>query len=366
MAQPKLKPVKDQVIVITGASSGIGLATSMMAAKAGAKVVIASRNTSDLEEIATQIEEAGGEALAVTADVSRFDDVQKIKADALDKFGRIDTWVNNAAGAIYGPVLEHSIEESRQLMETNFWGVHYGCIAAVEAMGSTGGVIVNVGSEVSERAVAPQTMYSASKHAVKGYTEGLRTELMEKGIPVLLSLVRPAGIDTPFTQHAANRLEEGEPSLPAPVYHPNVAAQAILACAVTGKRDVYAGGASKLFSVLNHVIPGALDHLIAGPMAKQNRLGSETPHDEAHEGLMKAPVKEGDVRGGHKGHVNRFSLYTSASLHPGSTLLTLGILGGLGWLGAAAFRKESAKQALSPQNAEAPASEIEREAPMLN
>lgn len=311
------KKLKDQVIVITGASSGIGLATALMAAKKGAKVVLASRNTDDLERIATQIRNEGGDAIAVTVDVSRYEDMEQLAREAIDHFGRIDTWVNNAGVSIFGEVLDTPTDEAKQLFETNFWGLHYGCKVALEAMRSNeAGMIINLGSEVSERSIAMQTFYSSSKHAVKGYTEGLRTELEKAGIPVGITLVRPAGIDTPYTEHAVNHLKQGEPSLPAPVYHPNIVASAILECAQTGKRDVYTGGASKLFSVLEHMAPRLIDYMVEMKLIDDQMKGTKIPHTEQNEGLMRAPASEGRTRGGHKGHVSRMSVYTSTSLHP--------------------------------------------------
>lgn len=320
----KFKKLKDQVIVITGASSGIGLATAKMAAKKGAKVVMASRNTEDLQTLAEQIRDLGGDAWPVTVDVSKLEDVEKLRDEALNKYGRIDTWVNNAGVSIFGRVMDTPLAEARQLFETNFWGIHYGCKVALEAMiDNQAGMIINLGSEVSERSIALQTFYSASKHAVKGYTEGLRTEIEKIGIPVGLTLVRPAAIDTPYTQHAANHLTSGEPSLPAPVYHPNIVASAILECAQNGKRDVFIGGASKLFSTLEHIAPRLLDFLIEGQMADQQKKGTKFPHTRQYEGLMGAPTKEGYLQGGHKGHVSRNSLWTTFSLRPFSSLLAL-------------------------------------------
>lgn len=335
----KLRRVEDQVIVITGASSGIGLATALMAGKKGATVVVSSRNARELDKTVRAIRAAGGEALAVTADVTSYDDMKDLARKTVRQFGRIDTWVNNAGISIFGPVLDTPLAEAHQLFETNFWGVHYGCLAAIEAMKDSGGVIVNVGSEVSERAVMPQTFYSASKHAVKGYSEGLRTELHKKGFPIRVSLVRPSGIDTPFTQHAVNHLEKGEPSLPSSVYHPDLVAEAILACAETGKRDVFVGGSAKFFKVFEHLAPGLLDYLVEGISEKSER-GARLPHTEENEGLMHAPAREGFIRGGHKGRVKTSSAWTSASLNPLKTSLAFVALGGVAWLGAFAARRE--------------------------
>ena len=322
------RKIEQQVIVITGASSGIGLATAKMAAKRGAKVVLASRNTDDLRHIVSEIRETGGTAIAVTCDVKNQAEVEDLRDQAITKFGRIDTWVNNAGASAYGYVYEIPLDELRQQFEINFWGLHYGCLAAIEAMRETGGMIVNLGSEVSERAVLMQTMYSATKHAIKGYTEGLRSELERDGIPVGLSLIRPAAIDTPFAEHASNFLRDGAPSLPDPVYHPDVVAEAILFAAESGKRDVYAGGASKLAAIAEHISPRLLDYFMESDASyKATTAGQKKPRDIVNEGLMKAPETEGEVRGSHKGRVRSYSLWTSASLHPVATAAVVGTAG---------------------------------------
>jgi short-subunit dehydrogenase len=336
----QLKKIKDQVMVITGASSGIGLATALMAAKKGAKLVLASRNLEDLENICQQIQKSGGQALAVKADVSKIEDMRKLRDQAIQTFGRIDTWVNNAGVSIYGTVLDTPTEEARQLFDTNFWGIHYGCLMAIEAMANNqAGVIINLGSEVSERSIALQTMYSASKHAVKAYTEGLRTEIEKQNFPIGLTLVRPAGIDTPYTEHAANHLADGEPSLPAPVYHPDVVATAILQCAETPKRDVFIGGASKFFSTLEHIAPRLIDYMVELRMMDEQKKGTNVPHTLENEGLMHAPSSEGKLQGGHKGHVAKSSLWTTASLHPVASLFAIAGVGFAALAGVETFRQ---------------------------
>ena len=178
------KSLKDQVIVITGASSGIGLATAREAARRGAKVVLASRNAEELRQITDEIRAAGGSAISVAADVAEPDAVERIGESAAREFGGVDTWVNNAGVSIYGKLTDIPLADKRRLFDVNFWGVVNGCRTAVRLMRDHGGTIINVGSEVSDRAIPLQGIYSASKHAVKGYTDALRMELEHEELPI--------------------------------------------------------------------------------------------------------------------------------------------------------------------------------------
>src|SRR5690242_9352132 len=204
----KLKPLDQQVMVITGASSGIGLCTAMTAAKRGAKVVLASRSEQTLNEICQKIRAEGGVAVSVACDVAKREDCQAAADAAVGQFGRIDTWVNNAGVAIYGRLDEVSEEDSRRLFNTNFWGVVNGSLVALPYLKENGGALINLGSEVSD-AVAPLLgMYSASKHAVKGFTDSLRVEIehVDKA-PVSITLIQPTAVNTPFDEHGKNYMD---------------------------------------------------------------------------------------------------------------------------------------------------------------
>src|SRR6476620_9645387 len=170
----RLKPIKEQVIVITGASSGIGLATALEAARRGASVVLASRDATDIQKAGDQIAAEGGKALAVVADVAE---------QAVVAFSRIDTWVNNAGVSIYGKLEEVPMDDARRLFDTNYWGVVNGSLAALPHLKLHGGALINVGSELSDTSMPLQGYYAASKHAVKGFTDTLRMELHKDGAP---------------------------------------------------------------------------------------------------------------------------------------------------------------------------------------
>ncbi|MBC3539957.1 SDR family oxidoreductase [Rufibacter sediminis] len=310
-----LKPLKEQVIVITGASSGIGLATALAAAKKGATVILASRNREALIDIEQQIRNEGGRAFHCVADVGRKEEVQWIADVAIRECGGFDTWVNDAGVSIYGRIAEVSDEDNRRLFDTNFWGIVYGSQIAAEHLRHKGGAIINLGSEVSDVSIPLQGMYAASKHAVKGFTDALRIELMEEKAPISVTLIKPAGIDTPYPEHAKNYTDKAL-TLPAPVYTPEEVAAAILHAAEHPHRDIMVGGGGKAMSALNKRFPGAMDWISSKIMTKE-QLEDEPPLNRA--GSLHRPSTAGNVRGNHKGYVMKTSLYTRAIMHPVAT-----------------------------------------------
>jgi short-subunit dehydrogenase len=306
----RLKPLKDQVMVITGASSGIGLATARAAARKGTRLVLASRSEDDLRQLVDEIRRDGGQAVHVTADVGSEQDLRRISETAHREFNGFDTWVNNAGVSIYGPVLEIPIEDMRRLFDTNFWGVVYGSRVACEHLRHRGGALINIGSEVSDKAAPLQGIYSASKHAVKGWTDALRMELEYEGAPVSVTLIKPGAIDTPYPEHARNYMED-QPKHAPPVYAPESVADAILHAATTPVRDLFVGSGAKLFSVMSELAPRLSDRaaermMIPGTHSGQPRHGHEALY-EAGGGLR--------VRGEYPGMVRK-SMYTRATIHP--------------------------------------------------
>jgi short-subunit dehydrogenase len=289
----KLKPVSEQVIVITGASSGIGLATAQAAAKEGAKLVLTARGEPALASIVEKIEAQGGEAIHVAADVSQRDQLQRVADAAIARFGRIDTWINDAGLSIYGRLDAVGEEDSRRLFDINFWGVVNGSLVALPYLRRNGGALINVGSEVSEAVIPLQGMYAASKHAVKGFTDALRVEVEELDkAPVSITLVQPTAVDTPFPQHARNYLDR-EPKLPTPQIDPEDVAKAILAAAAKPKRDIKVGTMAKLDTAVSKMAPGLGDKLSAKQAERQQR--DEPPRDP--QGTLYRPGEGGNTHG---------------------------------------------------------------------
>ena len=283
--KPRLKGLNHQVMVITGASSGIGRATAKAAAARGARLALACRNREALDALVAELRRSGADAIAVTTDVGVYDDQAALLAAALERFGRVDTWVNNAGVSIFGLLADVPIEDQRKLFETNYWGVVYGSLLAAAYLRKSGGALINLGSEVSDRAVPLQGAYSASKHAVKGFTDALRMELQDAGAPVSVTLIKPAAIQTGFVRHAKNLLDV-EPQLPPPIYAPEVVADAILFAAEHPQRDIYVGGASKLISAAGARMPGLMDRLFGPMLIRQQR--TDTPASPRADALHQA------------------------------------------------------------------------------
>jgi short-subunit dehydrogenase len=293
MMAVKLKPLDQQVIVITGASSGIGLCTALMAAERGAKLVLAARSEDVLQKLADELKASGCEAIYVVADVSDRNQVQNIANAALDAYGRIDTWINDAAISIYGRLDQVSEADSRRLFDINFWGVVNGSLVALPHLKTNGGALINLGSEVSDAVVPLQGMYSASKHAVKGFTDALRVEVQEVDqAEVSITLIQPTAVNTPFPYNAKNYMDK-EPKLPSPMIDPHQVAETILETATEGGRDVRVGAMSVLNTSAFKYTPGLADKFSAMQADRQQEeFGPVDP-----EGALYRPSHSGRIHG---------------------------------------------------------------------
>ncbi|SMB92842.1 short-chain dehydrogenase/reductase SDR [Hymenobacter roseosalivarius DSM 11622] len=309
----KLKKLSDQIIVITGASSGIGLVTARMAAKKGASLVLAARSEEALHQLTREIETDGGKAIYVVADVSNQDDVRRIAQTAQERFGGFDTWVNNSGVSIYGKIEEVPIEDMRKLFETNVWGLIYGSLEAVKHLKQKGGAIINIGSILSESTAILQTIYSASKHAVKGFTDGLRMELAMDEAPVVVTLIKPAAIDTPYPLHAKNFMDREVQHAP-PAYAPETVARAILHCCETPEREITVGGGGRAITALNHWVPSLVDKFMENVFAKQEK--ADYPAQALDQNGLDGPVGTLEERGNYPGYTRESSFYTAATTHP--------------------------------------------------
>jgi short-subunit dehydrogenase len=335
-----LKKISEQTIVITGATSGIGLTTARMAAAQGARLLLIARNYDALNELANEINSSGGRAITYAADVADENALRSAAQKAINELGGFDTWVNNAGGAIYGKIADVSNEDSRRLFETNFWGVVYGSRIAVEHLRTRGGALINVGSEVSDTPVPLIGMYAASKHAVKGFTDAFRMEIEADELPISVTLIKPTAIHTPFPEHAKNYMPF-EPTLPPPVYAPELVAEAILYCAQNQVRDFFVGEMAAAHSAMATYAPRLTDKFME--MTGESQQNSGKPSDPNRpEGLYDthSDLRE---RGAQERFVMEDSLYQRAKIHPlVSSVLAIGAgLGIAALLNSRALKQQS-------------------------
>jgi short-subunit dehydrogenase len=318
----ELKRIRDQVVVVTGASSGIGRATARLAAKRGARVVLAARDEPSLREATAEIVRQGGTAEYVVADVTDPEQVENVADVARRTFDGIDTWVNNAGVTIFGRIQDVSLEDARRLFDVNYWGVVNGTLTALRAMGSRSGSIINVGSIASKRSLPLQGHYCASKNAVKGFSEALRAELEHDHVPVALTLIEPGSIATGFVEHAKNYLGR-RPTLPSPLHAPEVVARAILECAQRPIRHVSVGSTGPLMNAANDA-PALADRIASTAGARA---------DDGESALHQPMFGTGKEQADFGRRVRRSSLYTAAVLRPGRAIVTAAALGvGLVWV----------------------------------
>ncbi len=313
----RLRPLSEQVVVITGASSGIGLVTAKQFAAAGARVMLAARNEKDLDAAVSSIRHDGGRASFRVTDVADSDQVERLGDAAVDEFGQIDTWVNDAGVSIYGRCTDIPLADMRRQFDVNYWGQVHGMLTAVRLMRTRGGALINVASAVADRAIPLQGNYCASKHALKGFTDALRMELEEEGVPISVTLVKPGSIDTPLFAKARSFLGV-EPQPIPPVYAPEVVAHAILAAAQRPIRDIIAGGMGKVVSLGEKLSPRLTDRYMERSTFDAQRTTKQLPPGRADN--LYAPVEhDGGERGNFEGRVHEWSAYTEAVLHPKAT-----------------------------------------------
>src|SRR5688572_6313476 len=333
----RLRRIDEQVMVITGATSGIGLTTARMAAEQGAQLLLIARNEEALVQVCSEINAAGGRAVHYAADVADERSLRDAARRAAEEFGRIDTWVNNAGVAIYGKVDEVSEEDARRLFETDFWGVVAGSRVAMEHLRERGGALINVGSEVSDMVVPLLGFYCAAKHAVKGFTDTLRMEVEADKLPISVTLIKPTAIHTPFPENAKNYMPF-EPKLPPPVYAPELVAEAIIHCAQHPKRDFFVGEAAALHSAMATYTPRMNDKVMERIGEPSQNSGIPSDGDR-RDGLHQtnSDLRE---RGSMDRYVMETSVYQKAKMHP---VLTAGLLAGGGLALAALLGKRMTK-----------------------
>lgn len=253
------KPINQQVVVIVGASSGIGRDAALKFAERGAKVVVAARSQQGLATLVEEIHQRGGEAIAVVADVAEFEQVKTIGDKAVDRFGRVDTWVHAAATGLFSTFDRITPEEFKRVVDVDFMGQVYGAMVALPLLKKEGrGSFISITSVEARRSLPYQSPYSASKHGVMGMLDSLRIELKHQGYPINIANIMPGVINTPFYTKGKTKLGV-KPMAPPPFYNASLVTDAILYAAEHEVRDYIVSDVGKILDVIQRISPGLVD-----------------------------------------------------------------------------------------------------------
>jgi len=268
-----------EVVVITGASAGAGRAAARKFARHGASIGLLARGLDGLAAARSEVEKLGGKALVVPVDVANADQIEAAAAQVESEFGPIDIWINNAMTSVFSPIKEMTAEEFRRVTEVTYLGYVYGTLAALKRMLPRDyGVIVQVGSALAYRGIPLQSAYCAAKHAVQGFCDSLRCELLHDKSGVRLTMVQLPALNTPQFGWVKSRLPRKAQPVP-PIFQPEVAAEAICFAAHNPRREFYVGAPSVAVITTNHFVPGLLDHYLArSGYDSQQYDGAEDPN----------------------------------------------------------------------------------------
>jgi short-subunit dehydrogenase len=311
-----------KVIVITGASAGVGRATVRKFAKHGARIGLIARGIDGLKAAQREVEELGGEARVFPVDVACADRVEAAAAQIEADLGEIDVWINNAMTSVFSPIKEMTPEEFRRVTEVTYLGSVYGTLAALKCMlPRDRGVIVQVGSALAYRGIPLQAAYCAAKHAIQGFCDSLRCELIHDKSNVALTMLQMPALNTPQFGWVKSRLPRKAQPVP-PIFQPEVAAEAIYFAAHHPRREFYVGLPSVKAIAANKIAPGLLDHILArNGYESQQYNGPEDP-DRAHNLWQPVPGDHG-AHGTFDAHAKDRSPQLWTSEH--RTLIAIGL-----------------------------------------
>jgi NAD(P)-dependent dehydrogenase (short-subunit alcohol dehydrogenase family) len=325
----QLKPVEEQVVALMGASSGIGRETALRFARRGAKVVASARSKEGLDSLVEEIRGEGGEAIAVPADTSEFDQVKAVADRTVEEYGRLDTWVHLAAVGLFATFEQTTPEEFARVIDVNLMGQVYGAMAALPHLKREGrGALIHISSVEAKRSFPFHSAYGASKHGIDGFLEALRVELKHEGWPISVTQMMPGTINTPFFDKGRSKLGVKPVGIP-PIYEPETVANIILYAAENPARDLVSGGAAQSLIINQRISPRMLDAILTTRAGFSPQMTDEPRSEDAPDNLY-APIR------GHDTAKNGFrafsrSLYNWLEMHPtlrrgAATIMALGLL----------------------------------------
>jgi NAD(P)-dependent dehydrogenase (short-subunit alcohol dehydrogenase family) len=328
----RLKAVEEQVVVLMGASSGIGRETALRFAKRGAKVVVSARSEEGLASLVEEILAEGGEAIAVPAETAQFEQVKAVADRAVQQYGRLDTWVHLAAVGLFATFEQTTPEEFQRVIDVNLMGQVYGAMAALPHLKRQGrGALIHISSVEAKRSFPFHSAYGASKHGIDGFLEALRVELKHEGWPISVTQVMPGTINTPFFDKGHTKLGIKPVGIP-PIYEPDTVANIILYAVENPARDLVSGGAAQALIINQRLSPRMLDAILTTRAGFSPQMTDEPRSGDDPDNLY-APKR------GHNTAKNGFrafsrSLYNWLEMHPvvrrGAAAGTaLGLLGAL-------------------------------------
>lgn len=329
-----MRGYEDRVIVITGASGGIGRAVAREFARPGARIALLARGAKGLAGAAQDVEEAGGEALVIPTDVADADAVERAAALIEQTWGRIDVWVNNAMVTVFGPVAKLSAQDLKRATEVTYLGSAYGTMAALKRMrrqgnGAGAGVIVQVGSALAYRAIPLQSAYCAAKHALRGFTDAVRSELMHERSNIHITSVHLSAFNTPQFDWSKNLMDRRPEPVP-PIFQPELAARAIVWSTQHRRREVYVGWPSVKAVLANKLMPGVLDRILAS-QGYSGQLTEEPKRASACENLYAPCDYDPGAHGRFDDQAKPHSLHWAMTSNRTTLLAAAGLVAGA-WL----------------------------------
>ena len=288
---------KARVIVVTGASAGVGRAAVQAFAREGAKIGLLARGVAGLEAAKREVEQLGGTALVLPTDVANAEQVEAAAAAVEARLGPIDVWVNNAMASVFSPVMEMTADEFRRVTEVTYLGFVYGTLAALKRMrGRDRGIIIQVGSALAYRGIPLQSAYCAAKHAIQGFCDSLRSELIHDKSNVRMTMIQLPAINTPQFRWVKSRLPRKAQPVP-PIFQPEVPADAIVWASHHSRREIWLGMPTVKAIVGDRAIPGLLDHYLARRGYEGQQI--DQPEDPNRPDNLWEPVDAAEDRGAH-------------------------------------------------------------------